>query len=149
MGESKETTVFVVREKYMAPRCRLQLELELRPYTPSRNQSSDDVSKYAVETEIMMERWKSVKTARENEEYVQDVATDMGLRRRMKQTLSDVFRAWMRPARKQLFSLLAYDLTERQSKDEDGIELEKKLKSQIDEARASLRSDRENDLLCA
>lgn len=89
-GRVKREILIVVPEKEMVPRCSLQLASEIRPSTPSTEQRSDGFLKYVVQRERMEERSQSIRGAGKEGKFVKKVTADMFLRRRLKQTLSDM-----------------------------------------------------------
>lgn len=106
MGESEEGRAFVLRGKERVLRCAFQVASRMRPYTPSPEQGSDEFLKYVVEMEIMKKRGIAKRTTGKKQKCVDEMPRDLGLKRRMKQTLSDLVRVRRRMARDKLFALL-------------------------------------------
>lgn len=98
--------MIAVAEKEIVLWCSFQLASELRPCTTSMDHKSDEFLKYPVERKIMEERRESIQSAGKKMKCVREAARNVGLRLRMKQTLSDRDRVPKRAARERLLSLL-------------------------------------------
>lgn len=79
---------------------------------------------------------------------MEEVASDVWLKRQMRQTLTDMVAIRKQTARKRMFLLLGYDLTERRTRAENGAELEEVLRNQMDETRVELGDDSAYDASC-
>lgn len=67
----------------------------------------------------------------------------------MSRTLSEMVGVRKRAAQDGLFSLLGYDFNAKRTRAENEAEPEKELRSQMDESPVKLKSNSEDDLLCA
>lgn len=118
----------MVAEKKMVPQCRLQLESEMRPYTPSTEEGTDDFfgvcdeeGDFGGQVGIEKECWKEKKC-------VEKMAINMCLKRQMKWTLNNMVGVRKRAAQERLLQMLGYELIGGPPKPEKRTELGEMLK---------------------
>lgn len=127
----------------------LQLASEMRPYTPSTEQGADGFMKYAVETEIMEERWESIMGSGEKRELRGEAGKEHVPKAADEANAKGHDRGLKAAVRGRPFLLPTYNLVPGQARVENCTELAEEIGIQMDEARVKLRSESENDVLSA